>query len=121
MENSILISTKKILGLDASYTAFDLDIVTFINTTFSTLKQLGVGPEAGFSIDDSGDEVWTDFVAPNEINDVRTYVFLKVQSYFDPPTTSYLISARKEQIAELEWRMNVSREGTLHPFPSEVS
>ena len=48
MEKSILISTKKILGIAEDYTVFDLDIITHINTAFSTLTQLGVGPAEGF-------------------------------------------------------------------------
>ncbi len=48
MESSILNSTKKILGIDANYTAFDLDIITHINSVFSGLSQLGVGPIFGF-------------------------------------------------------------------------
>ena len=42
MEASILVSTKEILGLDADDDAFDLDIITHINTAFSVLYQMGV-------------------------------------------------------------------------------
>jgi hypothetical protein len=112
MENSILISTKKVLGIDEDYTAFDLDIITHINTAFSTLTQLGVGPAEGFMIEDDTAE-WADFVTNDlQYNSVRSYVFLKVRYLFDPPQTSYLITATEKQIAELEWRLNVHREET---------
>ena len=52
MEQSILKSTKKILGIAEDYTVFDLDIITHINSAFSTLTQLGVGPVEGFIIED---------------------------------------------------------------------
>jgi hypothetical protein len=112
MEQSILISTKKILGLAAEYTAFDLDVITHINTAFSTLTQLGIGPAEGFMIEDDT-AVWTDFIPVDlQFNSVKSYVFLRVRQLFDPPQTSYLIDAMDKQIKELEWRLNVHREET---------
>lgn len=122
MEQSILTSTKKILGIAEEYTAFDLDIITHINTAFSTLTQLGVGPAEGFMIDDAS-ELWTEFIVDDlQYNSVKSYVFLRVRALFDPPTTSYLISAVDKQIEELEWRLNTHREetGWVDPDPSPV-
>jgi hypothetical protein len=121
MEQSILNSTKKILGIADDYTAFDLDIITHINTAFSTLTQLGVGSAPGFMIyDDSA--VWQDFISDTDYqyNAVKSYVFLKVRQLFDPPQTSYLISAVEKQIAEFEWRLNVHREETEWVDPDPV-
>ena len=118
MEQSILISTKKILGIAEDYTVFDLDIITHINSAFSTLTQLGVGPAEGFMINDET-EVWTDFIADDlQYNSVKSYVFLRVRQLFDPPTTSYLISASERQIQELEWRLNIHREETAWVDPN---
>lgn len=112
MEQSILKSTKKILGIDASYTAFDLDILTHINSAFAALEQIGVGPEDGFAIVDDT-SVWTTFIGSDpKKNMVKTYVFLKVKQYFDPPQTSYLVTAQAEQIKEFEWRLSINRELT---------
>jgi hypothetical protein len=121
MENSILNSTKKILGIAPDYLAFDLDIITHINTAFSTLTQLGVGPAEGFMIEDET-AVWTDFIVDDlQYNAVKSYVFLRVRQLFDPPTTSYLIAAFDQQIKELEWRLNVHREetGWVDPNPPD--
>jgi len=119
METSILNSTKKVLGLDASYTAFDHDIITFINSAFLILNDLGVGQEEGFMIEDEV-AVWEDFLVPlSDLNLVKTYVFLKVRMLFDPPTTSFLIEAMNDQIDEYEWRLNVRRENAL-TFPLVV-
>jgi len=113
MEASILTSVKKVLGLDEAYTAFDLDILTHINATFSVLNQLGIGPLNGFMIEDKVAE-WEDFDVPaNQTNMVRTYVFLKVKLLFDPPTTSFLIEMTNKQISEFEWRLNSFREAAL--------
>jgi hypothetical protein len=123
METSILISTKKILGVPQDYTVFDHDIITHINTAFSILTQLGVGPTAGFMIEDETTE-WNDFIGSTDpqLNSVKSYVYLRTRQLFDPPTTSYLITAMEKQILELEWRLNVHREETewVDPDPPEV-
>ena len=122
MEDSILKSTKKILGIDPDYTAFDLDITTHINSFFSTLTQLGIGPSIGFFIEDDT-AVWADYITAETGNEsVKTYMFLRIKLVFDPPSTSYVITALEKQIAELEWRLNVHREDTqwIDPDPPVV-
>ena len=124
MEQSILTSTKKILGIAEDYTVFDLDIITHINTAFTTLAQLGVGPPEAFMIEDAT-ALWTDFDPVDDhinYNAVKSYVFLRVRLLFDPPTTSYLISAFDKQLQELEWRLNTYREETewVDPDPHPV-
>ena len=110
MEESILNSTKKILGLEANYVPFDLDVITHINAAFSILNQLGVGPIDGFSIEDET-ATWSDFAVPNnQLHLVKTYVFLKVRILFDPPGTSFLLETAQNQIKEYEWRLNTFRE-----------
>lgn len=119
MENSILISTKKALGIDAGYEVFDLDIITHINSAFSTLTQLGVGPVNGFMIEDD-EATWDEFFQSEDFqyNSVKTYIYLKVRMLFDPPQTSYLIEAMNKQIQEIEWRLNVHREETAWVDPN---
>jgi hypothetical protein len=124
LDPSILTSTKKILGLDASYTAFDPDVTTHINSAFSTLTQLGVGPAEGFMIEDET-AVWDDFLVMTDdlqYNSIKTYVYLRVRMLFDPPATSFVIAALNEQIKELEWRLNVHREetGWVDPDPDPI-
>lgn len=116
MEDSILIATKKILGIGADYTAFDVDIITHINSTFSILNQLGVVPDPGFYIEDEAAE-WGDLNLPqNQLNLLRTYIFLKVRVLFDPPGTSFLIDAMNKQIDEYECRLSIFREDLI-PLP----
>ena len=110
MEESILISIKKLLGLSEDYTNFDTDIIMHINTVFTTLNQLGVGPEEGFMIEDDTAE-WNDFINDNKkLNAVQTYMYLKVKLLFDPPLNSAILEANKQTINELEWRLNVESE-----------
>lgn len=106
----ILNDTKKVLGIDAAYTVFDPDIIMHINSALSTLNQLGIGPQLGFAI--TGDtETWDQIIGTDlSLNSVKTYIYLRVRLWFDPPATSYAIEAMKEQVRELEWRLNVRRE-----------
>lgn len=119
METSILTSTKKVLGLAADYTAFDEDVMIHINSAFSTLTQLGIGPSIGFMIEDSSSD-WSEFVdmdSDPQFNSVKSYVFLKTKMLFDPPQTSFVIDALNKQIEEIEWRLNVHREETGYTDP----
>lgn len=120
MDNSILNTTKKNLGLGSDYTAFDLDILTHINAAFSTLCQLGVGPPEGFYIEDD-QATWDDFLDRFEpvLSMAKTYVYLKVRLAFDPPTTSFGIEAVNRQVSEMEWRMNVMVDP--HPPSQEAA
>lgn len=114
MTDSILDSTKKVLGIAADYDEFDTDILMNINSVFSTLNQLGIGPVEGFTIEDSV-PTWDAFLmGDHRLNFVKTYVHLKVRLVFDPPTTAHMLNAMQEQIKELEWRINVVRENILY-------
>lgn len=129
MEQSILKSTKKILGVSDEDTSFDQDILTHINTAFSTIHDLGVGPVSGFVVEDA-DAEWASFF-PNEtdplvlkvwMSKVKAVVHLRARLLFDPPTVAYLLDAHKEQLREAEWRLNVNREEVewTDPAPAEV-
>ena len=119
MAGSILTETKKALGVAENYTAFDVDILMHINSAFSTLNQLGIGPANGFAIEDAS-TTWDAFLGENlKLNSVKTYVYLKVRLVFDPPTTSYHIEALNKQAQELEWRLNVVREETAWLLPTQ--
>jgi hypothetical protein len=122
METSILISTKKILGIAEDYTVWDLDIITHINSAFFDLTQLGVGPANGYVIRDETDQ-WSDFIGDDlQLESVKTYIYLRVRLVFDPPSTSYAIAAMKDQIDRLEFRLNVHRESTewVDPDPPVI-
>lgn len=109
-EESILITIKKMLGLTADYTPYDMDIVVFINSALMTLQQLGVGPTEGFSIT-GGEENWYDFIPyDTSIEGVKTYIYLCVKMLFDPPANSFVMDAMKHQKEELEWRLREQAE-----------
>lgn len=108
---SILTSIKKMLGIAEEYTQFDADIIMHINSVFTTLTQLGVGPSEGFYIEDKESE-WQEFISDiNKLQAVKTYIYLKVRLVFDPSSLgSSTLAAYERQIQELEWRLNVIAE-----------
>lgn len=111
--DSILTSIKKLLGIMEEYDHFDPDIIVHINMALSTLTQLGVGPEAGFMIEDDS-ATWSDFIPSDNkrLEFVKTYVYLKVRVVFDPPQSSSVLESINRTISELEWRLNVAAETT---------
>lgn len=110
--DSILTSIKKMLGITEEYEHFDPDIIMHINSVFTILTQMGVGPEKGFSITDKSN-VWTDFMGNNtNIEAVKSYMYYKVKLLFDPPTSSSVTDAMNRAISEFEWRLNVIADKT---------
>lgn len=111
ISESILTSIKKLLGIDENYTHFDADIIMHINSVFSILTQMGVGPANGFSISGK-DDTWSAFITdkPNIFSLVKSYVYIKVRLLFDPPLSSAAIESINRQISEFEWRLFVAAD-----------
>lgn len=103
MEDSILISVKKAIGLDSAYDAFDVDIVMIINSVFFIMTQMGIGKQ--FRID-GPDAAWSDYLEGREdLEAVKTYMYAKVRQIFDPPTVGAVKEALDNTVKELEWRL----------------
>lgn len=112
MENDqILISVKDKLGIGQECTAFDQDVITFINSVFSILNQIGVHFKDSMFIE--GEETWVDIFDENAIvlDMIKTYVYLKVRILFDPPTNSTHLESINAVSNEYEWRINLEVEG----------
>lgn len=122
MNESILTSIKKLLGITEDYEHFDQDIIIHINSALMTLTQLGIGPSEGFLLTDKT-ATWNDFVRGNNnaitigfdgtentelapISALMSYVYIKVKLLFDPPQNSFTIESMNKQAQELEWRLN---------------
>ena len=119
--DSILTSIKKLSGVSATCPHFDDQIVAYINSVFLVLRQLGVGPEAGFVITDES-EIWSDFLPNDPVmrEATKSYMSAKVRIQFDPPSSSAHMEALKSTISEYEWRLNVEAETTSSTdVPSE--
>lgn len=110
MQESILTSIKKLLGITADYEHFDADIVMHINSVFMILMQLGIGPADGFHISDSN-SVWGDFLSDATwLESVKSYVYMRVKLLFDPPQNGTLMNSIEKQIDEFEWRCRTEQE-----------
>lgn len=106
--DSILTSIKKMLGITNEYTQFDADIIMHINSVFMILNQLGVGPDECFTIEDDV-ATWNEFI-PNgqNLELVKSYIYLKVRMLFDPPASSTVMQSMNQAISEFEWRLNAA-------------
>lgn len=108
--DSILTSIKKLLGITENYEYFDADLIIHINSVFMILNQLGVGPDDCFRISDKTSK-WEDFSSDiNEMESVKTYIYLKVKLMFDPPQNGFLVESINRQLSEIEWRLNISQD-----------
>jgi len=107
---SILESTKAAMGIVPEYDSFNNQLIMLINSAFSTLSQLGIGPDDGFAIEDSS-TTWDEFLNGKRIlNFVIQYVHIYVRLGFDPPQNSFAVQSMKQQLDELTWRINVQAE-----------
>lgn len=111
--SSILRTIRKmVLGLPINSedtdeeVAFDTDLIVHINSTFSTLEQLGAGPKDGFMIT-GVDETWEDFIgdAGIKVEMIKGYVYAKVKLIFDPPQNSSATEQLDKAAKEYEWRI----------------
>ena len=109
MEDSILLSIKKVLGITEECTDFDQDIIMAINTALGILTQIGVGPTDGFFIIDST-STWSEFIPDGmKLEIIKSFVHLKVKLLFDTSTlSSATIDSMNKMLSELEWRINIS-------------
>lgn len=123
--DSILTSIKKLLGIAETYTHFDTDIIIHINSALFRLRTLGVGPtedgvEANallnpkpFKIEDKT-KTWSDLIGDrDDLESIKTYVYLRVKMIFDPPQTSFTIKSYENRISELEWFIKEQAGGDL--------
>ena len=112
LEDSILKSTKKLLGIHESDTAFDLDILIYINSAFSTLQELGVKNDRLIMVDDVSD-LWSHLeLSEAALPLVKVYIYLKVRMLFDAPSTSFAITAMEKILEEQEWRLREFHDDT---------
>lgn len=116
MENnneSILESTKSILGLFPEDDSFDNELILHINGVLANLIQMGIGPQNGYFIQ-SKDNLWSEFLSGDDLmkmHNVKTYVAMKVKLTFDPPASSTVKDSLESQCKEFEYRMYTQMGG----------
>lgn len=107
VENSILLTVKKLIGGDPTSEHFDVDLITTINAALARAFQLGCGDEVFQIVGES--DLWDDLNIPDKtLGMLKTYVHLKTKRVFDPPATATMVEALESSIKELEWCIEVS-------------
>lgn len=103
---SILNTVKEGNDVEITDTSFDNTLIMHINSTMAMLTQLGVGVE-GFKI--TGDtETWEDYIKDVvQLEMAKEYITKKVGLLFNPPRSSFLLNSLTNQLAELEYRLNL--------------
>lgn len=115
MTDSILNTIKKLIGIPVSDTAFDSDILVYINDAVSKLQQLGVGPQEPILIVDNSTE-WALLTEDLIIQGMaKTFIYLNVRVVFDPPGTSFILEAFNKTILELSWRIEIQANPYVPP------
>lgn len=111
MEESILNTVKQSLPMNPEDTAFDGELILWINSALMRLRQLGVGRKGGYRISDETD-TWSEFLNDSESMEmVKSYVSLSVKLMFDASSmTPSVIEAIERQINEIEWCLMVEAE-----------
>lgn len=111
VEDSILMSIKKSLGLDPEFKDFDVDITMAINTSLSSLQQFGIFGDKPFTI--TGEEqLWSQFIPDDNLDMVKSYISVKTKLLFDPPQSSFVLSSYEKELRELEWRIYIECDPT---------
>lgn len=110
MNDSILITVKKLIGIHAEDESFDMDILIHINAALNALSQLGVGPTDGFTIVDK-EGSWSDLLLGNQLLEMaKSYVCLYTKKAFDPPQNGTAMEALNSVLSELTFRISVQVE-----------
>lgn len=110
--DSILVSTRSALGVGEDTTAFDTELLLYINSALAILSQNGCGKTL-FVTNET--ETWDDFKDPTQevgnqfFHLVPTYVFTRSKILFDPPPPSN-VAFFDAYINELLWRIRVAYE-----------
>lgn len=111
--NSILEDVKIINGILPEHTDFDSTLIPIINSSLGELYQMGVVSEDHVPIVDSTTK-WTDiFEGSLTVTLAKEYIGLRVQSIFNPPSSSQANEAMNKTIERLEYRLRINSEGGL--------
>ena len=105
MDESILKTIKSMLNIEEDISDFDQDLIVLINSSLSTLYQLGIGT-IPFKITGT-DETWSQLLDGKEyyLESAKELIYIDVKLVFDPPLSSMVMDAYKERRAEDQWRI----------------
>lgn len=124
IDDSILLSIKKMLGMEPEFTQFDPDIILHINTIIQVLYQIGLDIPDGFTVVDQN-SLWTDYIKDPRYTKItsliKQYIFMRVRMIFDPPSSATLATSIQESINEMQWRISQWIDYYEQNEPNEVN
>jgi len=105
--DNILETVKSGIGIQPSDTTFDGPLTNHINGALQIVNQMGLG-DSTVRVSVDGSELWSQFLPDG--NDelyalAKSYVILKVQSMFDPPTSGIVTGAMEKLLDEAASRL----------------
>ena len=108
MKQSIYNNIKDILGVPDE--SFKESLLVFINGALDIMTQAGAGRPVLLTTETT----WNDFQDPEQVegnksfNLVRSYVWLRCKTMFDPPANPSTLSRLKELEEEYIWRVELA-------------
>lgn len=112
VDDSILENIRETVTGDKDNTAFDSELIPFINSSLFNLNQNGIGNSI---IVHGAKETWGDFVngthtfENNSFKSIPLYVYLNTKLLFDPPPPSN-VQYHDKVVNEMLWRLKIEFE-----------
>lgn len=104
MSNNILEDVKNHIGANGD-NYYDDQILSHVNTVFMIFYQEGIGQqESAFVADENS--MWSEFIIDENLQGVKDAMYSRIKMLFDTPQNSNTYEATKNNIDELEWRLN---------------
>lgn len=108
MSASILSEVREVLVGDVTDTSFDKELMFNINMALNFLWQLGVPGAETTKVKDET-TTWEDLIGDRcDLEQVKEYIILKTKTLFDPPSAGFVLEQYNKQLAELEYRINIT-------------
>lgn len=113
VQTSILEDVKNFCQVPEFDDGFDTELMILINSELMKISQITKDASHGTYVT-STEETWASLIeGEDEIEGIKEYVCLKVKKIFDPPSSSFVLEAYNNEIAELEWRLHIHGEGAF--------
>lgn len=108
--SAILSDLKPLLGIETDYTAYDDEILAYINGLLLTAHQIGMLKDRKIVVDANSE--WDDVFIPEISDRCKTWLAMNIRMTFDPPQGAAADSIR-HFIEEQTWRLREQIESKV--------
>lgn len=102
----LLDAVKDYITVNDDISDFDDGLLMMINTAYAILQDIAELNPVLINKDTKVSELIANKFNVQQM--IISYLAMKAKLEFDPPTNEYLVRSMKENIDELEWRINTS-------------